>query len=74
MASMTQTEQKINDFIKQFDVQGERIARWTERRNGSKGFGYYTIVDVAYEGQRVSFFKSFREAQEWAQEYAEAYR
>jgi hypothetical protein len=65
--------QKIAALVKKFDVSGERVLRNVERRHGSKGFGYYAIVDVAYEGQRVNFFRNLAEAQEWAQEIELAY-
>jgi len=67
---MTAAE-KIYTIVSQFDVSGERVTReFVERRHGSKGYGFYVIVDVAYEGQRVNCFKSVKAAQEWADEMA----
>jgi hypothetical protein len=66
--------QQIEAIVRNFDVSGERVLRGkVERRHGSKGFGYYAIMDVAYEGQRVNFFRNLAEAQAWAQEMQEAY-
>jgi len=65
------TAEKIYNIVSQFDVSGERVTRsQVERRTGSKGYGFYVIVDVAYEGQRVNCFKSVKAAQEWANEWA----
>lgn len=67
----TTTANKINQIVRAFDVSGERVTRSvTERRHGSKGFGFYTQIDVAYEGTRTVFFRNLADAQAWAQEMA----
>lgn len=66
--------QKIETIVRKFDVSGERVLRGNvQRRHGSQGFGYYAVVDVAYEGQRVNFFRNFAAAQEWEAQMQEAY-
>lgn len=64
--------EKIYAIVSQFDVSGERVTReGVERRHGSQGYGFYVIVDVAYEGHRANCFKSVKAAQEWAAEHAD---
>lgn len=66
---MTKTAQKIQQIVASFDISGERVTRQgVQRRHGAQGYGFYVIVDVAYEGQRALMFKSLRQAQDWAAE------
>jgi hypothetical protein len=59
--------EQINAMVKEIEtVPGYKTVRnYTERRQGTKGYGYYTIIDVAYEGMRTAFFKTLAECQEW---------
>ncbi len=59
--------QQINQIVRNFDESGERVTRAkTERRQGAKGFGYYTQIDIAYEGTRTVFHRNLADAQAWA--------
>lgn len=67
MSKKISVAQQINDMVKEVVTSpGYRTVRNdTARRDGTKGFGWYTTVDTAYEGMSTVFFKNFNEAREW---------
>ena len=65
----SKTAQRINSIVSDIYEGVGSTRQSTTRRTGRKGYGWYTIVDVAYEGQREVFFKSIAEAEA---KYAEA--
>lgn len=51
---------------------GVSVRNDTCHGEGRKGFGWYTTMDVAYEGMRTAFFRTLAEAEQSFEDWKES--